>query len=107
MPLNSTSVIKIVDLLCEGEILEIVGGKKGIFLNETPVRSETGKLNFIQEHFDFELRTGTKEQSQLKDYQKGGASNVTNISEELGENYSETVNQNNKVTARNYGRGKK
>ncbi len=107
MPLNSTSVIKIVDLLCEGEILAIAGGKKGIFLNETPVRSETGTLNFKKEHFDFDLRTGTKEQAQLQDYQKDGASNITNISEELGENYSETVNENNKVIDRNYGAGKK
>ena len=35
MSLNSTSVIKIVDLLCEGPIEEIVGGEKGIFLNDT------------------------------------------------------------------------
>ena len=46
MPLNSTSVIKVVDLLCEGQIEGIVGGKKGIFLNETPVKSpKTKKLN--------------------------------------------------------------
>ena len=31
MALNSTSVIKIVDLLCEGTIEGIVGGRKGIF----------------------------------------------------------------------------
>ena len=38
MSLNSTSVMKIVDLLCEGQIEEIVGGKKGIFLNETAIQ---------------------------------------------------------------------
>ena len=45
MALNSTSIIKIVDLLCEGEIQGIVGEKKGIFLDETPVRTKT-KDNF-------------------------------------------------------------
>lgn len=108
MPLNSTSVIKVVDLLCEGQIEGIVGGKKGIFLNETPVKSpKTKALNIPKKHFKFELREGTRTQAQLKDYQTGGASNLTNISEEIGENYSETVDDKNKVTARNYGKGKK
>jgi predicted phage tail protein len=35
MALNSTSVIKIVDLLCEGPIEGIVGNNKGVFLDET------------------------------------------------------------------------
>ena len=108
MPLNSTSVIKVVDLLCEGQIEGIVGGKKGIFLNETPVKSpKTKALNVPKKHFKFELREGTRTQAQLKDYQTGGASNLTNISEEIGENYSETVDDKNKVTDRNYGAGKK
>ena len=46
MSLNSTSVIKIVDLLCEGPIEEIVGGKKGIFLNDTAVVDNNGDENF-------------------------------------------------------------
>ena len=69
MALNSTSTIKIIDLLCEGEIEAIVGGKKGIFLDETPV--QTGNVNnYSDEHFSFDFRTGTKNQSQLSDYQK-------------------------------------
>ena len=105
MALNSTSTIKIVDLLCEGEIEAIVGGKKGIFLDETPV--QTGNVNnYSDEHFSFDFRTGTKNQSQLSDYQKGGASNLTNFSEEIGSNYSETKNAKNLVTSRNYGSGK-
>ena len=105
MALNSTSTIKIIDLLCEGEIEAIVGGKKGIFLDETPV--QTGNVNnYSDEHFSFDFRTGTKNQSQLSDYQKGGASNLTNFSEEIGSNYSETKNAKNLVTSRNYGSGK-
>lgn len=105
MALNSTSTIKIIDLLCEGEIEGIVKGKKGIFLDETPVRSFDNKQNISDEHFTYELRTGTKNQEQLKDYSKGGASNLINISEEVGTNYSETKNAKNKVTARDYGAG--
>ena len=37
MGLNSTSVIKILDLLCEGPIDGIEGGRKGVYLDETPL----------------------------------------------------------------------
>ena len=106
MPLNSTSVIKVIDLLCEGEIEGIVEGKKGIFLDETPVKTGT-TLNISKEQFDFDERKGTKTQTKLNDYQKGGASNLTNIAEEIGSNYSESVNAENKVTQRDYGAGTK
>tara|TARA_R100000329_G_scaffold79271_4_gene67904 strand:- start:1240 stop:3249 length:2010 start_codon:yes stop_codon:yes gene_type:complete len=105
MGLNSTSTIKVIDLLCEGEIEGIVGAKKGIFLDETPVQT-ANTLNVSNKHFTYELRYGTKNQPQLSDYQKGGASNLTNFSEEIGSNYSETKNAQNKVTARDYGGGK-
>ena len=39
MGLNSTSTIKIVDLLCEGPIEGIVGGCEGVYIEETPIRS--------------------------------------------------------------------
>jgi len=105
MALNSTSTIKIIDLLCEGPIEGIEGAKKGIFLDETPV--QTGIVNNVSsEHFTYTLRTGTKNQEQLSDYQTGGASNLINFSEEIGSNYSETKNNKNKVTERNYGFGK-
>ena len=105
MALNSTSTIKIIDLLCEGPIEGIEGAKKGIFLDETPV--QTGIVNNVSsEHFTYTLRTGTKDQDLLSDYQTGGASNLINFSEEIGSNYSETKNNKNKVTERNYGFGK-
>ncbi len=105
MALNSTSTIKIIDLLCEGEIEGIVEGKRGIFLDETPVKTG-GVLNVSDEHFTYDFRTGTKNQLQLSDYQKGGASNLTSFSEEVGSNYSETKNAANVVTSRDYGGGK-
>ena len=105
MALNSTSTIKIIDLLCEGPIEGIEGAKKGIFLDETPVKTGT-VTNVSSEHFTYTLRTGTKNQEQLSNYQTGGASNLINFSEEIGSNYSETKNSKNKVTERNYGFGK-
>tara|TARA_R100000329_G_scaffold150149_2_gene142271 strand:- start:549 stop:2609 length:2061 start_codon:yes stop_codon:yes gene_type:complete len=104
MALNSTSTIKLIDLLCEGPIEEIVGGKKGIFLDETAVKTGSS-LNFPKDDFAYELRLGTRGQKQLSDYEKKGASNLTDFSEEIGSNYSETKNNENKVTSRDYGGG--
>ena len=102
MALNSTSTIKLIDLLCEGPIEEIVGGKKGIFLDETAVKTG-GSLNFPKDDFAYELRLGTRGQKQLSDYEKKGASNLTDFSEEIASNYSETKNNENKVTSRDNG----
>ena len=104
MALNSTSTIKLIDLLCEGPIEGIVDGKKGIFLDETAVK-KGGSLNFPKDDFAYELRHGTKGQTQLSDYEKKGASNLTDFSEEVGSNYSETKDANNAVTSRDYGGG--
>ncbi len=104
MALNSTSIIKIIDLLCEGPIAGITGAKKGIFLDEVPVQTGS-KLNFSKKSFTYEQRFGTKNQPRLSDYQQGGASNLTNFSEEIGSNYSETKNDQNKVSQRKYGAG--
>lgn len=69
MPLNSTSVIKVIDLLCEGPIEGIEGGKEGIFLDETPIKTDD-TLNFTNEEVSYNVRHGTKSQSRLKNYQK-------------------------------------
>ena len=104
MPLNSTSVIKVIDLLCEGPIEGIEGGKEGIFLDETPVKTDD-TLNFTNEEVSYNVRHGTKSQSRLKNYQGGGTSIVKAFNEEIGKNYSETLNSESKVTARDYGSG--
>ena len=104
MPLNSTSVIKVIDLLCEGPIEGIAGGKEGIFLDETPVKTDD-ELNFSSEEVSYNVRHGTKSQSRLKNYQKGGTSIIKLVNEEIGKNYSETLNEESKVTARDYGSG--
>lgn len=104
MPLNSTSVIKVIDLLCEGPIEGIENGREGIFLDETPVKTDDVE-NFTNEEVSYNVRHGTKSQSRLKNYQGGGTSIVKAINEEIGKNYSETLNAKSKVTARDYGSG--
>ena len=103
MALNSTSVIKIVDLLCEGPIAGIVGGNEGVFLDETPIQTG-GSRNFPAQDVSYSLKLGGKTQGFLP--QAGStASTVTNVGLEIGENYNETLNANNEVTARHYGPG--
>ena len=53
MVLKSTSIVRVIDVLCEGPIQELVGWKKGVYLNETPVEDkssspENRKYNFIE-----------------------------------------------------------
>ena len=73
MSLNSTSVIKIVDLLCEGQIEEIVGGGKGIFLNETAIQNNKGGFNFEKKDVKYILRRGTRNQIQFEDHKKANS----------------------------------
>ena len=70
MALNSTSVIRLVDLLCEGPIEGIVNGKKSIFLNETPVADNKGNLNFPKSDVSFDQKFGTRNQSTLAGFKK-------------------------------------
>lgn len=103
MALNSTSVIKIVDLLCEGPIAGIVGGNEGVFLDETPIQTGSSR-NFSAEDVSHDFNIGGKTQNFLP--QAGAsASTVTSINTEIGQNYSETLNADNEVTARDYGSG--
>ena len=103
MALNSTSVIKFVDLLCEGPIAGLVGTEEGIFLEETAIRT-AGTRNFLGEDVAYDFKPGGRTQSELIQG-KNGTSTVTDINTEIGENYSETLNANNQVVARDYGSG--
>jgi hypothetical protein len=105
MGLNSTSVIKLVDLLCEGTIEGIVGGSKGVYLDETPIKSGDGTDNYEEDSVHWDFRLGAANQSKLEGYSDTGSSTITTINQELGSNYSETLNDSNEVTARDYGAG--
>ena len=109
MTLRSESSIHILDLLCEGTI-EGWGPddslmKKGTFLNETPVMDSDGTLNF--DSVQVELKHGTYDQ----DTPEHGStvSTQTSVGVEVGENYSEQINENGFIrkggAARSYGGG--
>jgi predicted phage tail protein len=106
MGLNSTSTIKIIDLLCEGTIEGVVGGDKGVYLNETPIKADNGSNNFDTESVSWDFRLGTATQGKLHGYSDDGTSTLTNINSEIGSNYSETLNANNLVSSRDYGAGR-
>ena len=105
MGLNSTSTIKLVDLLCEGTIEGLVDGTKGIYFNETPLKATDGTYNFEADKVSYDFKLGGATQGKLEGYINDGSSTVTNINTEIGTNYSETLDANRRVTARDYGAG--
>ncbi len=104
MSLNSRSVIKIIDLLCEGPIEGVVDGRQGTFLNEISVNDLDGNENFDKSQVGLQYRRGTKNQGIIRSH-IGGNSNIIDISQEVGENYNEVLNAGNLVKKRNYGGG--
>lgn len=103
MALNSESVIKLVDLLCEGPIQGLALAEESVYLNETPIKTGTTR-NFNTDDIQYELNLGGRTQAQLS--QMGNtASTITEVNAEVGENYSETLDSNGDVTARDYGAG--
>ena len=105
MGLNSSSVIKIVDLLCEGPIDGIEGNKKGVFLDESPMEAQDGE-NFLEaDQVSHELRLGSKGQSYLPQA-KGKTSNNVNVNKQIGSEYKENLDKEGvKVKSREYGHG--
>lgn len=104
MALNSTSTIKIIDLLCEGPIAGLVGTTEGVFLDETPITTD-GSRNFLGEDVSYDFKPGGRTQTKLEQG-RNGTSTVTDINTQIGENYSETLNENDQVTDRDYGKGR-
>ena len=103
MALNSTSTVRLVDLLCEGPIEGFDAINEQVFLDETPIFTGNDP-NFPTEDVDVDYRLGGRRQTRLP--QAGNATTtVTGVALEVGENYSETVNENDEVTARDYGPG--
>ena len=69
--LQSKAFARILDLISEGEIEGLVDGNKSIYLDDTPLESETGVNNFLG--ITTETRTGTQDQTYIE-----GFSNVEN-----------------------------
>lgn len=61
--LRSKAFVRVVDLLCEGEIVGLVDGRKSIYLNETRLQNDDGTDNFVGVETD--SRNGTQDQSYL------------------------------------------
>lgn len=50
--LRSSAVVRVLEVLSEGEIVGVVGGAKGAFLNATPIQNSDGSYNFTNVSFD-------------------------------------------------------
>ena len=103
MALNSTSSVRLVDLLCEGPIEGFQAINENVFLDETPLFTGDSP-NFPIDDVAIDFRLGGRRQERLP--QAGTASTtITGVAVEVGQNYSETLNADNVVTARDYGSG--
>lgn len=61
--LESKAYIRILDLLCEGEIQGFKDGEKSIFFNDTPIQNADGSRNF--DDYYWEARSGTQNQTYI------------------------------------------
>ena len=66
MGLNSTSVIRILDLLCEGPIDGIEGGRQGVFLDDTPLKTLDGENTVPKDNVVYEFAEGSENQRRLR-----------------------------------------
>ncbi|GEP05571.1 TipJ family phage tail tip protein [Methylobacterium oxalidis] len=64
--LFTNATVRLVDLLGEGEINGIVGGLKGVYLNNTPIENADGSRNF--QGISLDSRTGTPGQTYMPGY---------------------------------------
>lgn len=75
--LRTSTVVKTVEVISEGEIVGLVDGAKGIFFNGTPVQAQDSSFNF--ENVVFEFNNGTSSQSHLKGFPSTEAEVVVNV----------------------------
>jgi predicted phage tail protein len=81
--LHSKQYAKVIDLISEGEIEGLVDGLKSIYLDETPIQSSTGTMNFSGVTVDY--RSGTQSQSYIPSF--GSVEAETNVSAEILKNF--------------------
>ncbi len=53
--LSSRAIVKIVEVVSEGEIEGLVGGAQGIYINDTPLLSSGGQYNFNRANWDYRV----------------------------------------------------
>lgn len=99
MALNSETAIKIIDLLCEGPIEGLVKGRQSVFLDETSATDkEVGKA-------DFAIRKGTASQPPFGDKFGSSSTTIISVDTQVGNNYTEELDEDNLVVSRDYGQG--
>jgi len=84
MALNSTSVIKIVDLLCEDPIVGFANVAQDVFLDETPIQTGSSR-NFPAQDVSFDFRSGGRTQTFLTQADDS-SSTISEINTEIGKN---------------------
>ena len=102
MSLRSDSSIHIVDLISEGPITGLAGSvEDSVFLDDTPLSQYKSIDNAV------DLTLGGKNQRPPLSLlgQDASLDTVQNIGVEVGSNYEETVDSENRVISRNYGEG--
>lgn len=77
--LSSTAVLRIVDLISEGEIEGLVDGLKSIYMDQTPVQSANGVFNFGTNGVIYNGRTGTQSQGYIPDFSNVESENEVNV----------------------------
>ncbi len=77
--LKSAAFVRVLDLLCEGEIHGLVDGAESIYLNETPLENSNGTRNF--KGVTYETRQGTQNQTYIEG--AGGVESETSVGVEL------------------------
>lgn len=77
--LQSASTAKVLDLLAYGPIKGVVGGAKGVYLDDTVVQNEDGSLNF--EGIKLSFRDGEPDQEVIEGFNE--VSNIREINTEL------------------------
>ena len=109
MALNSRTNLKIIDAICEGPIDGLANKNKSVFLNETLVTRKQ-----LEEREDgapplvvYDDRRGTYGQTRFEETSllRDVTSTVIAVNEQVGKNFSEEINDENKVVSRDYGEG--
>ena len=102
MAFNSKTNLRILDLIAEGPIEGIVGGLEGVYLDETQVTRDKFNVQDVAGEF----RAGGANQGTLTTSFFRNSKQIVAVNQQVGESYSEEVDAQNRVTRRNYGKGK-
>ena len=108
MALTSKAYIQIADLICEGPIEGLVGNRRAVFLDETPLETVDAKgdveVSVEKKYARLDFNRGTRDQEALDT--QGYVKNLVDVSQEVGKNYEETLTEDDaEVRSRDYGAG--